>query len=668
MKRPMCQSIFSLSHIIRLLPLLLFPYKVSGAASFDPTCPCINSEAKLAKYEEDVLFDSRNPLPLSYGSSQCDTHDYNVFTGCIVSENEYIESFCNDEWCYVDKASCRQSTHEIYWTDLAVFNPELELYYSYSTCNSTDNWSEYQTNVVMNQTFFEVVIPDVWEHVHEKDLTGLSEEDAANAYYNDSIPWSGIGIDFFNALIERSPASGCNFTFRSKSTSVYSDSTYTQAVYDVGNGVADMAFTAFWLTSERLEIAPFALPIAQDPIHLWIKRPEDDDNSFKANITHMFGPLDRAVWLGFFFSLLIVSILNVWFSTTKGSKTEGFEKMRSDTWKYSSNVVRAQILARTFLDSIFMSFNSFLARSTDFNPAGTMAQKILIVGFSLVVFIIGVSYTASLTAFLTEQSTVDYIGSMTEAVEGNAKVCVSSVLEADVRKSYSTANLVTIDPGMTAMIDAIKEGMCDCAALSWFEVRLSETDMNELCDIDYVSTESLIVEISMAFPVRTEYLHATSYWISQELTASAELFADENLPDEACTLTLEVDSDTGLESITLSNLALPFLFFTLSTLVAIVIHIRRDNGVIQERKKKSMRMIMEKKKSASGMHVTFDGEENGDTSSMQLSYDVAFNEEILTLRKRTISRECLDSATLETIKLLITEIQDQKMAGYAIEL
>ena len=71
-------------------------------------------------------------------------------------------------------------------------------------------------------------------------------------YFDDSNPWIGWIIDYFHAVVEISNIPGVHITHRTGgSANQGSSSFFTQAVLDVEAGLADLALTSFWVTSER---------------------------------------------------------------------------------------------------------------------------------------------------------------------------------------------------------------------------------------------------------------------------------------------------------------------------------------------------------------------------------------------------------------------------------
>jgi hypothetical protein len=83
-------------------------------------------------------------VPYSYGSFQCLQHDLLHDPSCSLDNigKQPVEAFCFRPWCYIDAEACMKNSYErIYRSDYFSFDSGIDLYYSYSACNSTaDDW------------------------------------------------------------------------------------------------------------------------------------------------------------------------------------------------------------------------------------------------------------------------------------------------------------------------------------------------------------------------------------------------------------------------------------------------------------------------------------------------------------------------------------------------
>ena len=197
----------------------------------------------------------------TYGSNVCSRHDILVDPACSLDlPLELRLPYCDEPWCFVDYEKCRDST-ELFYRSNILGGSEYDsskplLYYSYSTCGgSADEWLDFATTLTLsryNQPF-RVAIPQISPSNHYKtDEMGNILEIDAPAYYNNSHPWVGLTIDYFNAVLNVSNIPGVLYTHRSVGSAGKGyESIWTQTVADVEAGIADFSVSSYWITSER---------------------------------------------------------------------------------------------------------------------------------------------------------------------------------------------------------------------------------------------------------------------------------------------------------------------------------------------------------------------------------------------------------------------------------
>jgi hypothetical protein len=119
-------------------------------------CPCVDVSSMLSPIksrkctspttgENGVKFSIEGAcVPYSYGSSKCLQHDLLHDPSCPLDNigETPVEAYCFRPWCYVDAEACMKNSYErIYRSDYFSFDSGVDLFYSYSTCNSTaDDW------------------------------------------------------------------------------------------------------------------------------------------------------------------------------------------------------------------------------------------------------------------------------------------------------------------------------------------------------------------------------------------------------------------------------------------------------------------------------------------------------------------------------------------------
>ena len=125
-----------------LIAFALILIRVTGAASANADCPCINVRPKLPLTDAGCLAPTCNsPLEPGnmntsgvcitgeYGSSSCAMWDQQTNYLCNVTTPP---AYCSQPWCYVDAAACRLSTKRF---ERSRYFPEVsDLFFSYATC------------------------------------------------------------------------------------------------------------------------------------------------------------------------------------------------------------------------------------------------------------------------------------------------------------------------------------------------------------------------------------------------------------------------------------------------------------------------------------------------------------------------------------------------------
>ena len=141
-------------------------------------CPCIDVSSELASLPSRSCQLSNGEIgvkmsveigcvPLSFGSSKCLQHDLFHNPSCSLDRASEIAipAYCIRPWCYVDAESCMKDSHErIYRSTLFPFDSGIDLFYSFTNCNSTaDDWLVYlegHSEVKMNNITIRANVPE----------------------------------------------------------------------------------------------------------------------------------------------------------------------------------------------------------------------------------------------------------------------------------------------------------------------------------------------------------------------------------------------------------------------------------------------------------------------------------------------------------------------------
>lgn len=207
MSRFLCRAAL----LLILIPSRCFVAPADFQGSVD--CPCIDSVFP------DLLGcqtgDDGTPscYPESFGASVCASHDLSVDPLCSGEEGGFPE-YCTEKWCFVDFEKCKASSERMFLSDTA---PDAGLYYSYSTCNSSETaWSTFLSTQNLKGKYLTVTIPGYWSPAHYKlNSDGVEASWDSAEFYNDSVPWFGWTIEYLEALASVTEIGGFNYTFRS---------------------------------------------------------------------------------------------------------------------------------------------------------------------------------------------------------------------------------------------------------------------------------------------------------------------------------------------------------------------------------------------------------------------------------------------------------------------
>lgn len=252
-------------------------------------CNCINQTSILASLQlqnRDCTTAAGQPgvyltlggscVTYDYGSSACLQHDLLHDPKCQGDlSTAVIPPYCFQTWCFVDAKSCKMISEEDVYKSY-YFSPEYDVFYSYSTCNATDYfWKEQLESLVMTNVSvvggisITATVPD-YKYATlalNKQLPDGTDFYDYDAYFNDTIPFGGIYIDYMNSIVKLSKGDIRNVTYTHTSKGSLkrypAANSFTAAVRDVQNGLVDMAVGDFWVTGERLKMTSFTIPIGE---------------------------------------------------------------------------------------------------------------------------------------------------------------------------------------------------------------------------------------------------------------------------------------------------------------------------------------------------------------------------------------------------------------------
>ena len=276
--------------------------------------------------------------PRDYGVGRCAAWDVGLGPHC--NRSSTIPAFCTVPWCFVDLTRCRWSRQTI--RKASILEP-LELYYSYSTCAEGLGASAASQARVADQQFIEATTLSTALGTPEESGTTI-RVGFPGSYYPDafkrdsqgnpllfstssplirdeSIPWEGFFVDYFEALLAEARAAGyrLNVSYTSVSGAAVArrGSPWTAAVDDVDAGLIDLSPVAILLTEERLRMAPFTIRVTDTRMWLFVPRPTpggntgSDGRTFHDLFTIVFRPFSTSLWIAIVGAALLVGTLQV---------------------------------------------------------------------------------------------------------------------------------------------------------------------------------------------------------------------------------------------------------------------------------------------------------------------------------------------------------------------
>jgi len=571
-------------------------------------CPCIDASSIISPLtkrkctspngENGVKFSIGGAcLPYSFGSSQCLQHDLLHDPSCSLDNisKAPVEAFCFRPWCYVDAKACMKDSYErIYRSDYFSFDSGIDLFYSYSTCNSTaDDWhiaydEGNPTDDILNGISILANIPSYNSPMmYKKDpFSGEIITTAGDDYYDNSLPYEGVYINYIKKLLKLSNGDIKNITYthRSKSSGiVHPSSSFTAAVQDVEDGLVHMAVGPFWITGQRLKMTAFTTPIIYDKTFLVIPRPGSNDKLLD-QVVKVLAPFSRELWILLLFIILVAALLSVWFADrSELPDTTSDRRLSLGRMKNPLRVKRRKkVYARLALDAFLEKGTNFVSAGVDNDPAGSLPNKFLMFGFGFFILITVSAYVANLAAFLTKN--VSSIQSMEGAVASGWTICAHPALKSELQVKWPNANFYFTETGKEfhGILEDYNLGRCDVMAVGWEDTSMDLAFREQICEMDLVYTDSLIIETPIAFPVRPELAPGFSYWIYQgerfhdlSIVGEQEKYT-EDYGWESCNVKLseEVDEPSDeFAKITVKMMFLPLMLFLSCSVLAVIMQI-----------------------------------------------------------------------------------------------
>jgi len=534
-------------------------------------------------------------VPISYGSSKCLQHDLHNDPACFGDGDDIIiPAYCFRPWCYVDADVCvRESNERVYRSSYFNINSGVDVFYSYSTCNSTaDDWLVIGNGKVAHVNLGHItikanvptyVVPMLYKRdPNSNDILHVT----GSEYYDNSVPYEGVYPTFAERIMKFSGGDIKNITYthRSKvSSDIHPTSSFTAAVQDIQDGLVDMSVGPFWITGERLLMSAFTVPIVYDKVFLVVPKPGADE-SYRQQVSKVLQPFTYKLW-GLVISIIIVSgLLSVWFSDQPKVPSDRRPSLRR---KQTRRRKRAYV--RLAVDSILEKGTFFCSAGVGVDPTANVSNKLLMFGFGFFILITVSSYVANLAAFLTRKSLEGSVTSIDGAIARGWKICAHPIFEKDLGLAWPNGKFVFSEASTEfhGLMDNYIAGKCKALAVGWEDTSMDRSFLDRLCERELVYTDSMFLETPIAFPIRQGLAAGFSHWMLQAkrnhnlvLQTVKDEFATESAETSSCNVHFSTgDIETSdYDPIDIEHMALPIIIFIVCCSLAIIGHLceRRD--------------------------------------------------------------------------------------------
>jgi len=567
-------------------------------------CPCVDVSSELASVSSKTCQLSNGEkgiklgiegqatcVPLSYGSSKCLQHDlihdYNACSLNTINET-VVPAYCFRPWCYVNSTICMKDSFErVYRSDSFPIDSGIGLFYSYSTCNSTaDDWLEETSKDPLEGISIRANIPTYQvPMIYKRDINGTILYDVGDEYYNNSVIFEGVYPNFVAKLMKITNGDIANITYTHKSKAsslVHPTSPFSAAVQDIKDGLVDVSIGPFWITGQRLKMAAFTIPVVYDKTFLVVPRPNTKP-SLHDQVVKVTAPFSLGVWMLLCLIILMASLLSVWFTDRVEVATNLLSDRRGTLGRMKNRLRRKKkAYARLALGSFLEKGTYFFSAGVDNDPAESLAHKVLMFGFGFFILITVSAYVANLAAFLTRS--MDVVQSMDRAVAAGKIICAHPAVENELQIAWPKANFYFHQGGkeFIGMIEDYDRGLCDFLAVGWEDTSMNLKFTEMICDRNLAYTESLIIEMPVAFPVRSELASGFSYWMIQaqrlhglSIPIEKKRYAEESSWIDSCDVQLSAEvneSSDDYAEITVGMMLFPLIFFACCAVIALIMH------------------------------------------------------------------------------------------------
>jgi hypothetical protein len=337
-------------------------------------------------------------------------------------------------------------------------------------------------------------------------------------------------------------------------------------------------------------MSAFTTPIIYDKTFLVIPRPGSRD-TLRYQVVKVLSPFSPGLWILLLCITLVAALFSVWFSErSELPDNTGDRRLNLGRMKNPLRVTRRKkVYARLALDAFLEKGTNFFSAGVDNDAAASLPNKFLMFGFGFFILITVSAYVANLAAFLTKN--LSEIKTMEGAVASGWTICAHPALESELQIKWPNANFYFTESGkeFTGILEDYNLGRCDVMAVGWEDTSMDLAFREQICEMDLVFTDSLIIDIPIGFPVRPELMAGLSYWMYQgdrfhdlSIIGEQEKYA-EDYGWESCNVKLSEgvnEPSDDYAKITVKMMFLPLMLFLSCLVLAVlmqVLHHRQSN-------------------------------------------------------------------------------------------
>lgn len=455
---------------------MVFAAGAAASSSGNPSCPCVTTEVaqtrdalacaedvgcfnEAAGLHTDDDMDGKFTLLLksgdayqrnwTYGSGACAAHDAKA-EPCASEAREY----CGQPWCYVSPDACVGVPHR------ASSHLSGE-YYSYETCGGNSQpWEEGERAEVLRGRKLRVAVPMLIKPTHYvvgddgTEYTDMKVDDLPEGL-SLATHGRGILIEFYEILAARG---GFFVDWRGTSGGNVArvDSIYSACNFDVADGIADVCGSNLWTTSPRLEVSKFATPYRIDLFHLMVPRGDLAKDTLRERIKTPYRPFSTQLWLAIVAAVLCVGASNAHLQD-RGAAGRG-----SACWSWYG----AKVFRETYL-ALMSALKAGPVKAPDDLPE----QRLNNLAFGFLILILSASYTANLTAILSQPDAYHLrLSSLEDCAAKRCTLCAQDVYYDYARSlvdgtGIRVLNTIAYGPNTIPFFKALLDGHCDGAII-----------------------------------------------------------------------------------------------------------------------------------------------------------------------------------------------------------